>query len=174
LLANRVGVLHEGNLLQIDSRENVFLRPRTECVAEIVGNNNRLAGVVETADGEHITIRINEARLQAEGSFAVGTKVVACIRPEQVSLALDHFEAPGLNRLDSRVVAVSTSIIHQRITLRCSGFEVIALVNRNASSDLAISEGAEVAALFSPTAVHVIRQEDLIPTKRSGRVIAHL
>jgi tungstate transport system ATP-binding protein len=158
-LANRVGVLHEGNLLQVDSRENVFLRPRTERVAEIVGSDNRLAGVVEASDGDHITIRINEARVHAEGHLTVGTKVVACIRPEEVSLGPVHSEVHGLNRLHSQIIAVSPGMTHQRITLRCSGFDVIALVNRKASSDFAVSEGAEVAALFSSTAVHVIRQE---------------
>jgi tungstate transport system ATP-binding protein len=158
-LADRVGVLHQGNLLQIDCRENVFLRPRTETVAEIVGTDNRLAGVVETSNGAHLTIRINEARIHAEGRFTVGTKVVACIRPEEVSLGNLDFEGHGLNRLNSHIVAVTAGMTHQRITLRCGGFDVIALVSRNASSDLAVFEGADVAALFSPTAVHVIRQE---------------
>ncbi len=57
-LANRVGVLNQGYLVQLDSRENVFLRPETEAVAEIVGIENRLAGVVETSDGDDVTIRI--------------------------------------------------------------------------------------------------------------------
>ena len=87
-LANRVGVLNQGYLLQLGSRENVFLRPETESVAEIVGIENRLAGVVETSDGDYVTIKISDGRVHAKGRFSAGTKVVACIRPEEVSLSL--------------------------------------------------------------------------------------
>jgi tungstate transport system ATP-binding protein len=66
-LANRVGVLNQGHLLQLGSREDVFLRPEAESVAEIVGIENRLAGVVETSDGDYVTIRINDLRTDLQG-----------------------------------------------------------------------------------------------------------
>src|SRR5262245_24977035 len=62
-LANRVGVLNQGYLLQIGSRENVFYRPETETVAKIVGIENLLSGVVETSDGDYVTIRIGDRRV---------------------------------------------------------------------------------------------------------------
>ncbi|HEY6365306.1 MAG TPA: ABC transporter ATP-binding protein [Candidatus Binatia bacterium] len=158
-LANRVGVLNQGQLLQLDSRENVFLRPETEDVAEIVGIENRLAGIVETSDGDYVTIRINDLRIHAKGRFSAGTKVVACIRPEEVSLSRAHCEANDLNRLTGKVIAVSPGMTHHRISLRCGGFDLIALVDRKKSIDLTLSEGDELTAVFSPTAVHVIEKK---------------
>jgi len=158
-LAIRVGVLNQGYLLQLDSRENVFLRPETESVAEIVGIENRLAGVVETSDGGYVTIKINDGRVHAKGRFSAGTKVVACIRPEEVSLSLAHCEANDLNRLIGKVIAVSPGMTHHRIGLDCRGFSLIALVDRKESFDLNLSEGDEMTAVFGPAAVHVIRDE---------------
>jgi tungstate transport system ATP-binding protein len=158
-LGNRVGVLNQGYLLQLGSRENVFLRPETESVAEIVGIENRLAGVVETADGDYVTIKISDGRVHAKGRFSAGTKVVACIRPEEVSLTLATCGAQDSNRLKGKVVAVSPGMTHQRISLDCRGFNLIALVDRKESFDLTLSEGDEMTAVFSPTAVHVIRNE---------------
>jgi tungstate transport system ATP-binding protein len=155
-LADRVAVLNEGSLLQLDSRENVFLRPDSEPVAEIVGVENRLPGVVETAAEQCLRIAINGATIRAGGSFDAGTKVVACIRPEEVSL-LRNSEVTDLNRLDGRLIAATPGMTHHRIALRCGGFDVIALVDRKRYSDLAVAEGDEVAAVFSPAAVHVIR-----------------
>ena len=155
-LGNRVGVLNQGYLVQLDSRENVFLRPETEAVAEIVGIENRLAGVVEASDGDHVTIRIKDVRIHGKGRFSAGTKVVGCIRPEEVSLSLAHCEANDLNRLTGKVIAVSPGMIHHRINLDCSGFNLIALVERKESFDLNLSEGDKLAVVFSPTAVHVI------------------
>jgi tungstate transport system ATP-binding protein len=155
-LANRVGVLNQGHLLQLDSRENVFLRPETESVAEIVGIENRLAGVVETSDGDYLTIKINDGRIYAKGGFSAGTKVVACIRPEEVSLGFAHCEANDLNRLTGKVIAISPGMTHHRISLRCKGFDLIALVEGKQLNDLTLSEDDEVTAVFSSTAVHVI------------------
>jgi tungstate transport system ATP-binding protein len=158
-LANRVGVLNQGYILQLDSRESVFLRPESKSVAEIVGIKNRLAGLVETSDGDYVTIKISDGRVQANGRFSAGMKVVACIRPEEIFLGLAHCEANDLNRLTGKVIAVSPGMTHHRICLNCGGFNLIALVDRKESFDLNLSEGDEMTAVFSPAAVHVIRDE---------------
>ena len=155
-LANRVGVLNRGWLLQLGSRENVFLRPETESVAEIVGIENRLAGMVETSDGDYATIKISDGRVRVKGRFDAGAKVVACIRPEEVSLSFAHCKANDLNQLKGKAVAISPGMTHHRITLHCRGFDLIALVDRKESIDLTLCEGDEVTAAFSPAAVHVI------------------
>jgi tungstate transport system ATP-binding protein len=155
-LGNRVGVLNQGQLLQLGSRENVFLHPDTESVAEIVGMENRLAGMVETSDGDYVTIKINDARIHAKARFHPGTKVVGCIRPEQVSLSLAPCQRDDLNRLTGKVIALSPGMIHHRISLDCRGFNLIALVDRKEAFGLNLTEGDEVAVVFSPTAVHVI------------------
>lgn len=156
-LANRVGVLNQGHLLQLGSREDVFRRPATESVAEIVGIENRLAGVVETCDGDHVTIKVDDGRVYAEGSFSAGTKVIACIRSEEVSLGRAHCGASALNRLDGKVIAILPGMSRHRVSLRCNGFDLLALLDRKGSFDCAVSEGDEVTALFSPSAVHVIK-----------------
>jgi tungstate transport system ATP-binding protein len=158
-LANRVGVLNQGYLVQLGSREDVFLRPETESVAEIVGIENRLAGAVEISDGDYVTIKINDGRIHAKGRFSAGTNVVACIRREEVSLSVAHCEANDLNRLTGKVIAVAPGMTHHRISLDCRGFNLIALVDRKESFDLNLSEGDEMTAVFSPAAVHVIRDE---------------
>jgi len=158
-LGNRVGVLNQGYLLQLGSRENVFLRPETESVAEIVGIENRLAGVVETSDGDYVTIKIGDGRVHTKGRFSAGTKVVACIRPEEVSLTLATCGAQDSNRLKGKVVAVSLGMTHHRISLDCGGFPLVALVERRGYPGLTLCEGDELMAVFSPTAVHVIGDE---------------
>jgi tungstate transport system ATP-binding protein len=156
-LANRIGVLNQGHLLQLDSRENVFSLPQTEDVARIVGIENLLPGVVETSNGDNVTIRINDLRIRGKGRFGAGTNVVACIRPEEVSLSLAYCDANDLNRVTGKVVSVSPGMIHHRICLDYKGCNLIALMDRREFFELNVSEGQEVVAMFSPTAVHVIR-----------------
>jgi ABC-type Fe3+/spermidine/putrescine transport system ATPase subunit len=155
-LAHRVGVLVRGHLLQLDSRENVFHRPETESVAEIVGIENRLRGMVEASDGDYLTIKINGGRLCAKGDFSVGTRVVACIRAEELSLGLASSQADDSNRLTGKVVTLSPGMTYHRISLDCRGFRLVALVDRKELVNATLSEGDDVTAVFGPTAVHVI------------------
>jgi tungstate transport system ATP-binding protein len=157
-LGNRVGVLNQGYLLQLGSRENVFRRPETESVAEIVGIENRLAGVVETSDGDDVTIKIGAGRIHAKGRFRAGAKVIACIRPEEVSLTRAHCEANGMNRLKGQAVAVSSGMTHHRIIFNCGEFDLIALVDRKRYTKRE-SDGDELTAVFNATAVHVIDKD---------------
>src|SRR5262249_35400360 len=154
-LANRVGVLDQGYLLQIGSRENVFYRPETEAVAKIVGIEDLLSGVVETSDGDYVTIRIGDRRVHAKGRFSAGTKVVACIRPEEVSFNHAHCEANGLNRLKGRIVAVSSGMTHHRVIFNCGGFDLIALLDRMRYPDRDLSHRDELTRVINATAVHV-------------------
>ncbi|MGB7947730.1 MAG: ABC transporter ATP-binding protein [Candidatus Binatia bacterium] len=160
-LAERVGVLHQGRLLQLGSREHVFFRPETEAVAEIVGMENRLRGVVDVFDGEHATIKTHDAMIHAKARLKVGTKVVACIRPEEVSLTLPRCGARDSNRLKGKVVAVSAGMTHNRVNLDCGGTSLVALVERKGyPAELALCEGDELMAIFSPDAVHLIRGDE--------------
>ena len=158
-LANRVGALNHGHLAQLGSRDEVFRHPETEAVAEIVGIENRLAGVVETLDGDHAMIKINGGRIRVEERFNAGTKVVACIRAEEVSLSPGHCRADDVNRFNGQVITLSPGMTHHRINLRCNGFDLIALVKGKELNDLPLCEGDEVTAAFSPTAVHVIEEK---------------
>lgn len=160
-LAEHVGVLRDGRLLQIGFREEVFLRPKTAEVAEIVGVENRLAGVVEGSDGNHAVIAINgDLRIYATGEFKNDSKVVVCIRSEDVSLVPASCEAKNINRLPAKISEVSAGRTQYRVRLDCGSFPLIASLERRPVSGNAFAEGDEVTALFSPSAVHLIGVEN--------------
>ena len=71
-LADRIGVLKAGELLHIGARDDVFSRPATEAVAEIVGIENLLPGVVEDCEEEWTIIRVNQNRFKVAGRFKPG------------------------------------------------------------------------------------------------------
>jgi tungstate transport system ATP-binding protein len=158
-LADRVGVLKKGRLLQLGSREEVFLRPATRSVAEIVGIENRLSGCVESLDGDDMGIAINGAMIYARGKFQVGARVIVCFRAEDVALDPIDFRAKKRNRLKGRIVEASLGVSDHRIAVDCGSFHLNALVARKKSLDRIPSNGDDVTATFSPAAVHVIRDD---------------
>ena len=155
-LAGRVGVLHRGRLVQIGAREEVFRRPVSEAVAEIVGVENLLPGVVEDCEEEWTIIRVNQNKFKIAGRFTPGAKVVVCLRQEDVVLSRGSCETSNSNRLMGRITGISTGVMHQRITMDCGGIEVVALVDRRVGFGLGLAEGEKVTATFSHSAAHLI------------------
>jgi tungstate transport system ATP-binding protein len=158
-LADRVGVLKKGRLLQLGSREEVFLRPATRSVAEIVGIENRLSGSVENLDGDDAGIAINGAMIYARGKFKIGARVIVCVRADEVSLDAIDFSATKRNRLKGKIIEASLGVSHHRIAVDCGSFHLNAQVERKKSPDRMPSNGDDVTATFSPGAVHVIRDD---------------
>lgn len=82
-LADRVAVMHLGNVLQIGSPEELYTRPADPRVAEFFGEMNWIVGESEADD----SVRISFGSLPLEnGSFKPGARIRVGIRPEDVEL----------------------------------------------------------------------------------------
>ncbi len=159
MLGKRIGVLKAGRLLQIGSNLDVFMRPMSEAVAEIVGIDNRIAGVVERVTDGSATVCFNGGVTRVSGRFAPGANVILCIRPEDISLSRPGNGQPRLtdwNYLQVKVARISPWMLQYRLHLECGKFSLVAFMNRSSLLKLGILEGDEVMASFSPKAVHVI------------------
>jgi tungstate transport system ATP-binding protein len=155
-LAGRVGVLHQGRLLQIGAREDVFRRPASEAVAEIVGVENLLPGVVEDCKEEWTIVRVNQNRFKVAGRFKPGAKVVVCLRQEDVMISRGSRETSNSNRLMGSITSLSPGVMLQRVALNCGGMRVVALTDRRVCLGLGLAEGEKVTATFSYSAAHLI------------------
>ena len=153
-LADRVGILSNGRMLQLGAREDVFLRPVSESVAEIVGVENQLAGLVQQNNGVYSTIVIGTATLRVPAQFPSGTKVVVFVRAEAIKLASGLDQTCDRVLLRGKVADVSLSVSHHRITLNCGDFPLVAVVERR--EGLNVSPGDEITVSFSAAVVHVI------------------
>ncbi len=158
-LANRIGVLKDGRLLQLGSREEIFFRPATASVAALVGVENRSDGVVEAFDGEFSAIVADGIRIYARGQLSAGVKVVVCIRSDQISLGPRHCRAQGWNQFTGRIVDVSAGIDTHRMILNCGSCRLVALIPRREFPALGLAVGGEVVFGFDAAAVHVIAVE---------------
>lgn len=156
--ADRVAVVKDGCLLQLGPSEEIFFRPNSPTVAEIVGITNRLAGTVEETGGEFTVVRVNRQFLRVAGEFDIGAKVLLCIRPETVTIQRCSCAAENLNQLRGRIIGISPGIARQRITVDCGAFSLTTLMDRMTFLEAAYNEDDEVVVLVSPTLVHVITE----------------
>jgi ABC-type Fe3+/spermidine/putrescine transport system ATPase subunit len=89
-IADRVAVMADGRIEQIDSPLGIYHEPRTEFVARFIGEGNFLAGTVAgVEDGRaRIDTTAGLAVRAARGGRGPGDAVVAMVRPEKTRVAL--------------------------------------------------------------------------------------
>ncbi len=156
-LADRIGVLINGELLQTGSSRDVFSSPRNREVAEFVGVENIIGGVIVSSEDKLATIDIGGRFVEAISDYAAGEEVCACVRPEDITLALSKASSSARNSFAgaiTRVVAVGPLT---RVEIDC-GFPLIALVTKRSAEELGLEKGKQVFATFKATGVHVLRK----------------
>ena len=156
-LADRVGIMVDGRMLQLGAREDVFLRPASQTVAAIVGVENCLPGRVQEIDGAFSTIAIGASIIRMPAQFPRGTNVVVFVRAENVKLTAALCQASDRAVFRGTVIDVSPGVARHRVTLDCGDFSLVAVVER--MDRLEGSLGADITASFNAAAVHVIAVE---------------
>ena len=81
-LADRIGVMHQGRLLECGRPDDLYTRPQTRFVSTFLGAANLLLGYRSAA-----TVRFHS---QVATGEAVPREVVAVLRPEEVELSADE------------------------------------------------------------------------------------
>ncbi|TRA95261.1 MULTISPECIES: ABC transporter ATP-binding protein [Rhizobium/Agrobacterium group] len=118
VMSDRIAVFDQGTIQQIGSPDTVYERPNTSFVANFIGENNSLQGMLKAIDGTTCQVELRDGTLVLAsliGSHLPGASVNLAIRPEQLRI----IESDGK---DENVVCgsvVEKIYIGSRIRLRC-------------------------------------------------------
>ena len=160
-LADRIAVLVGGEILQTGSSREVFTSPGNREVAEFVGVENIIDGVIVSSEDRVVTIDIGDGVVEAISDYAVGEEVSACVRPEDVTLALSTISSSARNSFAGEVTrSVSVGPL-TRVEIDC-GFPLVCLVTKRSAEELGLEKGRQVYATFKATGVHVIKRQSSI------------
>jgi len=158
-LAQDVAVLREGRIVQFGTTAQVFQQPVDECIAEFVGTEAILEGVVQSCNEGLMQIAVNGHIVEAVGCFPVGQKVYCCLRPEQVTVSKTTAgQTSARNLYQAVVVKIVRQAFFYKLTLEC-GFPLSAYITLPSFEELSVAEGTTLEVSFKATAVHVIRRE---------------
>ncbi len=177
-LAHRIGVLMNGELMQIGRPGEIFSRPENMQVAEFVGVENIIKGTVRWNESGVVGVAVNGKVIQAVSSrqsnqsavssrqlavrggerdyrLSTGEEVYVCIRPEDITLALSGTSSSARNSYAGEIKAASFSGPLARVELDC-GFPLVALITRISAQEMGLELGKRVYASFKATAAHII------------------
>jgi tungstate transport system ATP-binding protein len=156
-LAVRIGVLINGEILQIGSPNEIFCTPKNMEVAQFVGIENILNGLVVEKDDNLATIQVNDTTIQAISDCEIGGAVYALIRPEDITFTLAKGRTSARNMFQGKVTRMTQVGPLMRAAVDC-GFDLLGVITKTSAEELDLDIGKKVYASFKATAVHVIRR----------------
>jgi tungstate transport system ATP-binding protein len=156
-LATRIGVLLGGELMQVGSPSDIFTSPESWQVAEFVGIDNMIPGIVVEEEANLLTIDVDGSHIQAISEYVTGDDVYALIRPEDITFSINSNVSSARNTLHGTITRLTALGPLVRLEVDC-GFPLLGLVTRSSASDLGLEVGREIYASFKVTAIHVIKR----------------
>ena len=160
LLGDRVSVLNNGRVEQIESPDELFYHPKTEFVARFVGAKNILkARIIEINQHEAVAQVNNEGpgqpvkiRVKKYPIFEKGKEINLCIHPEKITLKKEN-EVPdaNLNRIMGKIVNKTNNGNGLKATIDTGGMELHAAIPKDLFD---FNTYENVWVCFAPDAPH--------------------
>ncbi len=152
VLADRLGIMCNGEIVQIGKPEEVFQRPCSQFVAEFVGMENIYSGEIgDEAAGRYV--KIGSLKLSARSELKGRVRIA--IRPEDIIISRGKISSSAQNTVNGRIAQIIPRGSFFKVMLDVAGLTMAALVTRQAVVELGLEPGQEVWAVFKTTAVHV-------------------
>ncbi len=157
-LADQIGVLIGGSMLQVGNSSDIFNLPNSMQVAHFVGVENVLEGVIESKDQGLVNVSFGSHHVEGLSQLEPGVVVSACIRPEEVTLALTitQTSTSARNTFYGTISNITSTGPLVRVVVDC-GFQLVALITTRSAQELELQKGTEVWAFFKATGVHIVQ-----------------
>jgi spermidine/putrescine transport system ATP-binding protein len=112
-MADRIGVMGDGRLLQVGTPEEIYDIPVNQFVADFIGRSNFLPGTFEES---HLVCLANGTRITVPTGGSVGDTVAVSLRPERVEVVgrgESPPESPSLDGNVSNVTFLGSSVVYE-------------------------------------------------------------
>ncbi|MBI3708243.1 MAG: ABC transporter ATP-binding protein [Proteobacteria bacterium] len=150
VMSDRIAIMRDGRVEQIDSAETLYRRPRSAFVAGFLGESNLLRGTIAGIDGVDARLRVDGFDDVIVGHAAdglkAGARAAALIRPEAVKLAPDA-------RIKARVI--EAIYLGELLALRLSLANGQVILCRRFACD-GVPEGDKIGIVWQPADVRIL------------------
>jgi spermidine/putrescine transport system ATP-binding protein len=178
-MSDRIAVMSNGVVEQVDTPENVYERPNTTFVAGFIGVSNLMPGTVTAAGGGRGTIKLDtgvEVEANVDG-IGTGERCHAVVRPEKLRIneAAGQAPADGLPGVEGVVqssvyLGTATQIV---VNLPADVSMTVLVPNASEAERARLpGGGAPVRLSWEPEHMHVVRESELRPAHTEEAVPA--
>lgn len=156
LLADRIGIMMKGTIVQVGNPDEIFYKPVTKEIAQFVKIENIWEGKVANKNEDEILVQVDGKEIVAlSDHFKIGQDVRLIIRPEDIIIGKGDTSAR--NNFRGKVISIIKHGFYYIIRIDC-GFKVEAAVTKQSIENLGIREGTDINIFFKATALQVIKR----------------
>ncbi|MEI6798035.1 MAG: ABC transporter ATP-binding protein [Pseudomonadota bacterium] len=151
-MSDRVAVFNDGRIQQLATPQDLYERPDNSFVAQFIGENNRLAGVIEDISGGRCLVRLATGEVidaTPVNVTTIGAKTVVSIRPERVEFKPEEMPA-GINTIEAEVLEFIYMGDLFRTRLRVAGSDDFVIKARNAQGQRVLVAGEKIKVGWHP------------------------
>jgi putative spermidine/putrescine transport system ATP-binding protein len=151
-MSDRVAVFNDGKIQQLAPPDELYERPDNAFVAQFIGENNKLEGVVDSISGNKATVRLNTGEIIAATPVNVtqkGEKVLVSIRPERVEFKAEMMPDDA-HMIDAEVLEFIYMGDLFRTRLRVAGHDDFVIKSRNTQGQTMLRPGEKIKIGWAP------------------------
>ncbi len=152
-MSDRVAVFNDGVIQQIAPPDVLYESPDNSFVAQFIGENNTLAGVVDSIDGDVCQVKLDSGDIidaTPVNVSKVGERTLVSIRPERVEANPKRLKK-GAHTLKAEVLEFIYMGDVFRTRLRVAGNDEFIMKTRNAPDQQRLTPGEEIEIGWLPT-----------------------
>jgi iron(III) transport system ATP-binding protein len=153
-ISDRIAIMDAGQIVQIDTAEELYLRPAARFVATFLGDANLVKSEVIDAGMDRLTLGVGGFRWDIATSqrYPVGSTVLAVVRPEAIALSDNGGNLRG-------TIVSSTYLGAKFEYLVRIGDQTLQVVQSNPTRSSRLAEGAESGVSLPHASVHILKGE---------------
>lgn len=146
-MSDRIAIFNHGKIEQIGGPSEIYDRPKTQFVAEFIGETNLLGGKVSSCSNGLLKVILDGGqpiRVASATALEAGKHVKVSVRPERIELGPS---GDGQNELKVRVTDIVYHGDHLQVQVDAGSRSLVVKATRKAVTP---QVGQEIIASFSP------------------------
>jgi putative spermidine/putrescine transport system ATP-binding protein len=151
-MSDRVAVFDDGRIQQLDPPDVLYEEPKNSFVAQFIGENNTLEGVVKEMRGDVCTVELDGGEIidaKPVNVAEAGQRTKVSIRPERVEYNKERLQE-GAHTLKAEVLEFIYMGDIFRTRLRVAGNEEFVIKTRNAPDQVKLQRGQQIEIGWLP------------------------
>ncbi|MBN9889561.1 ABC transporter ATP-binding protein [Salipiger abyssi] len=151
-MSDRVAVFNDGRIQQLAPPDELYEAPQNSFVAQFIGENNTLEGVITEIKGDTCTVKLDGGEMidaQPVNVTEVGERTRVSIRPERVEVNKDRLQE-GAHTLKAKVLEFIYMGDIFRTRLSVAGNDEFVIKTRNAPDQVRLKPGEEIEIGWLP------------------------
>jgi len=144
-MSDRVAVFEAGVIQQLAPPDELYEAPKNSFVAQFIGENNTLEGVVTKIEGDRCEVKLDSGQVidaKPVNVSDVGDRTLVSIRPERVEI--DPQLGPNAHLLEAEVLEFIYMGDTFRTRLRVAGTDNFIVKTRNRADQVRLTPGQKV------------------------------